>query len=240
MRRSEWLRWCRPGFAEAEALAEIVEAEGVGQGGAVATGAGGVVGLDDLVEDPAGDEEAEDAVFVGQRDEDREDDQVNDALGVLAVVHRADAGDEAEQGGEAGVGFAGRRVIAYAIDIRASREAAGIGTGASGRCACSGEFGGEAGFAEDCSADDAGALLAERLAAVLAEGSTFTIWMVGAVHANPPSLLKDAGIRDERKLLKGRGDEPAGGTASTSGCCRRGFTAAGAGRGLVCFGLLGC
>ena len=63
--------------------------------------------LDDLIADPAGDEEAEDAVFVGELDEDGEDDEVDDAFGVLAVVHGADAGDEAEQGGEAGVGSAG-------------------------------------------------------------------------------------------------------------------------------------
>ena len=96
-----------PRFAEAETFAEIVEAEGIGERGAVAAGAGGVVGLDDLIADPAGDEEAEDAVLVGEADEDGEDDEVDDAFGVLAVVHGADAGDEAEQGGEAGVGFAG-------------------------------------------------------------------------------------------------------------------------------------
>jgi hypothetical protein len=47
-------------------------------------------------------------------DQDGEDDQVDDALGVLLVVHRADAGDEAEQRGEAGVGLAGDRRWHYA------------------------------------------------------------------------------------------------------------------------------
>ena len=98
-----------PGSAEAETLAEVVEAEGIGQGGAVAAGLGGVVGLDDLIADPAGDEEAEDAVLVGEGDEDGEDDEMNDSLGVLAVVHGSDAGDEAEQGGETGVGSPGWR-----------------------------------------------------------------------------------------------------------------------------------
>ncbi len=60
--------------------------------------------LDDLIADPASDEEAEDAVLVGERDEDGEDDEVDDALGILAVVHSADAGNEAEEGGQAGVG----------------------------------------------------------------------------------------------------------------------------------------
>ena len=96
-----------PGFAEAEALADVVETEGVGERGAVAAGACGVVGLDDHVGFPAGNEDAEDAVDVaGEDDEDGEDDEVDDALGVLLVVHGADAGDEAEEGGGAGVGGA--------------------------------------------------------------------------------------------------------------------------------------
>ena len=71
----------------------------MGERRAVASGARSVVGLDDLVADPAGDEETEEAVLVGEADENREDDQVHDTLGVLAVVHGADAGDEAEQSG---------------------------------------------------------------------------------------------------------------------------------------------
>ncbi len=74
---------CRAGagpcFAEAEPLAEIVEAEGIGKRGTVAAGLGGVMRLDDLIADPTCDEEAEDAVLVGERDEDGEDDEVNDA-----------------------------------------------------------------------------------------------------------------------------------------------------------------
>jgi hypothetical protein len=98
-----------PRSAEAEAFAEVVEAKGVGERCAVTAGFRGVVRLDDLVADPAGDEEAEDAVLVGERDEDSEDDEVDDAFGILAVVHGADAGDEAEQGGEAGVWLSGGR-----------------------------------------------------------------------------------------------------------------------------------
>jgi hypothetical protein len=55
-----------PCLAEAETLAEVVEAEGIGQRGAVAAGLGGVVGFNDLIADPTGDEEAEDAVLVGE------------------------------------------------------------------------------------------------------------------------------------------------------------------------------
>ena len=70
-----------PCLAEAEPLAEIVEAEGIGQGRAGETGAGGVVGVDGLIDDPAGDEEAEDTVDVaGQADEDGEDEEVDDPL----------------------------------------------------------------------------------------------------------------------------------------------------------------
>ena len=225
-----------PGFAEAEAFAEIIEAEGVGEGGAIAAGVGGVVGLDDLIADPAGDEEAEDAVFVGERDEDGEDDEVDDAFGVLAVVHGADAGDEAEQGGEAGVRFSGCRVVANAVDIGAGREAAGSRRLAPvGRCACSGESGGEAGFAEDSSADDAGTLLADWFAAVLAKRSMFTIWMVGAVHTNPPSCLKTLGLRTTKACVA-KGEGRRGGTDSTSRMLPPGVSRRlEPGLGLVCF-----
>jgi hypothetical protein len=156
-----------------------------------------VVRLDDLIADPAGDEEAEDAVLVGEGYEDGEDDEVDDAFGVLAVVHGADAGDKAEQGGEAGVGLSGDRrrrdgaggsVVYVGVGCWVSVRAAG-----RRRRAGSGESGGEAGFAEDSSADDTGTFLADWLAAVLAKRSMFTIWMVGAVHTNSPSCLKTLG-----------------------------------------------
>ena len=102
-----WRSVAGPCFAEAEAFAKIVEAERIGERRAIAAGLGSVVSFDDLIADPTGDEEAEDAVLVGEGDEDGEDDEVDDAFGVLAVVHGADAGDEAEEGGEAGVGFSG-------------------------------------------------------------------------------------------------------------------------------------
>jgi hypothetical protein len=90
-----------------------------------------VVCLDDLIADPAGDEEAKDAVLICQADEDGEDNEVDDALGILAVIHGADAGDEAEEGGEARVGFARGRwgrdgardgvvYVAVASDVGAS------------------------------------------------------------------------------------------------------------------------
>jgi hypothetical protein len=85
-----------PRPAEAEALAEIIQAEWIRERGAVAASASGVVCLDDLIADPAGDEETEDAVFMGQRNENSEDDKVNNALGELSVVHGSDARDDAE------------------------------------------------------------------------------------------------------------------------------------------------
>jgi hypothetical protein len=138
-----------------------------------------VVGFDDLIEDPAGDEEAKDTVFSGETDQNGKDDQVDDPLGVLAVVHGADAGNEAQKGGEAGVWLVGWwwrwRDGAFSRD------------GATDRIAGSGQFGEQAGLAEDGRANSAGALLAQRLAAVLAKGSSFTIRMVCAVHTKSPS-----------------------------------------------------
>ena len=80
--------------------------------------------FDDLIADPSSDEEAEDAVLVGEGDEDGEDDEVHDALGVLAVVHCADAGDESEESGEAGVWFSMHR-----RRDRAGRGIGGVGFG---------------------------------------------------------------------------------------------------------------
>ncbi len=85
-------------------VADVVQAEGVGKRGSGEAGAGSVIGVDSLVDDPAEGEELEDAADAG---EDGEDDEVNDAFGILAVVHGADAGNEAEQGGKRGVGQIG-------------------------------------------------------------------------------------------------------------------------------------
>jgi hypothetical protein len=147
-----------------------------------------VVGFENLIDDPAGDEDAEDAVFVGQADEDGEDDEMDDALGVLAVVHGSDARDDAEECGEAGIGLS-------SVDRRDSGAIGGIGISVATGSGCvwggagSGQLGGEARFAEDCGSNRAGALLAERFAAVLAKGSSFAIRMVCAVHTSPPSCM---------------------------------------------------
>jgi hypothetical protein len=66
-----------------------------------------MVSLDDLIADPAGDEETEDSIFIGEGDEEREDNEVHDTFGVLAVVHGADARNDAEQGGQTGVWSSG-------------------------------------------------------------------------------------------------------------------------------------
>jgi hypothetical protein len=107
--RRRWIAGC-PGFAEAEPVAQIIESEGVRQRGSVTAGPGGLIGLEDLVKDPSGDEEAKDAVLIHKTDENREDDQVDDSLGVLPVVHRSHTRDKAKQSRQAGVWFAiGRR-----------------------------------------------------------------------------------------------------------------------------------
>ena len=89
----------RPGSSEAETLAKIVQAKRIWERSAISTSFRSVVGLDHLIAHPAGDEESEDAVLVGETDKNREDYQVHNTLGVLAVVHSADAGDEAQQRG---------------------------------------------------------------------------------------------------------------------------------------------
>jgi hypothetical protein len=67
---------------------------------------------------------------------------------------------------------------------------AAIGITTGGRRRCAGELGCKAGFTIDGRADGAGALLAERLAAVLAKGNSFTIGMVSAVHTSFPSCTR--------------------------------------------------
>ena len=89
----------RPGFSEAKTLAKIVQAKRIWERSAIATSFRSVVGLDHLIAHPAGDEEPEDAVLVCETNENREDYQVYNTLGVLTIVHGADAGDEAQQCG---------------------------------------------------------------------------------------------------------------------------------------------
>ena len=159
----------------------------------------------------------------------------SNALGVLAVVHGSDAGNEAEQGGEAGIWFSGhgwRRDSSLSCVVRPA--AAGIGS-ASRWCAGSSELGSEAGFTEDGSADDTGTLRAQRFATVLAKGSSFSIRMVCAVHANPPSCLNTLGLRTTRSCVA-KGSWAWGRTDSTNwmlpvGVSRR----LDPGLGLVCF-----
>ena len=165
-----------------------------------------MVRLKRLVEDPCRDKDAKDAILVRERDENSEDNQVYDTFGVLAVVHGAHAGNEAEQEGDARVGRSGRRRNAAYV-VRNAFDRAGVGGSASRhglvarragdrisaeglRCAsCRGVRGGEtkleARFAEDGLPNGSGALDAQRLTAVLAEGFSFTIGMVRAVHARP-------------------------------------------------------
>ena len=72
-------------------------------------GAGGVVGFENLIDDPTCDEDAEDAMLVSQCNENGEDDEMDDSLGILAVIHRADAGDDAQKRSKNRVRFSGQR-----------------------------------------------------------------------------------------------------------------------------------
>jgi hypothetical protein len=67
----------------------------------------------------------------------------------------------------------------------AAVAATGSGRGRTG----TGEPGSEARFTEDGRPYDAGALLAQRFAAVLTKRYAFTFGMVGAVHTSFPSFM---------------------------------------------------
>jgi hypothetical protein len=87
-----------------------------------------------------------------------------------------------------------------------------VGIAAGGSVWRSGEFGSKAGLAVDGRADGAGALLAERLAAVLAKGNSFTIGMVGAVHTSLPSCTRRVvqGLTLGKSIARGCGRYGAG------------------------------
>jgi hypothetical protein len=62
-----------------------------------------MVRFDDLVEDPTEDEEKEDAIVMDEAGKDGKDDEMNDSLGILTVVHGAHAGNEAQESGQTGI-----------------------------------------------------------------------------------------------------------------------------------------
>ena len=83
---------------EAEALSNIVQTERIGNLEPIALGTRGLVGIENHVEDPAGDKHAEDFIHVVCKGcKHSEDDDVRNPLRELAVVHGAYAGNEAEQ-----------------------------------------------------------------------------------------------------------------------------------------------
>src|SRR6185312_16995298 len=100
-----------------------------------------------------------------------------DALRVLLVVHRAHARDEAQQRGHNRLRMAARNAR------RIARRRSGIARKSAGRRGRAGASPRKAGFAEHRAADGAFALLAQRLAAILAESHALAIGMIGAVHA---------------------------------------------------------
>jgi hypothetical protein len=53
-----------PGFPKTHALADVVETEGIGKREPIAAGNRGVIGLKRLINDPAKDEETEDAAHI--------------------------------------------------------------------------------------------------------------------------------------------------------------------------------
>ncbi len=92
-------------LAQVEPVAHIVQSERIGHRLAIAQSLGGVEGLERLVDDPGGDEDAEDPRNVAHADQHGEDHDMDQPFEELAVVHGADAGDEAENPGSAAAGL---------------------------------------------------------------------------------------------------------------------------------------
>ena len=80
---------------DTQPLGNVIQAERIRQRQPIAPGKRRLVGVEDLVEDPRSHQDPEDPRVVAQAGQHREDDNVRDRLGVLPVVHRADAGNEA-------------------------------------------------------------------------------------------------------------------------------------------------
>jgi hypothetical protein len=121
-----------------------------------------VIGLEGLVQNPCADEDAEDAVVIGDADEHCEDDDVNQALEELAVVHGADPGDDTQNRGCYRAGCAcGRRDkrLLIALPRYGARFAENLPSG--------------------CIANAVGA---ERFAAILAIRRCSDILVIYAVH----------------------------------------------------------
>ena len=150
------------GAGEVEPVAYFVQTEWIGKRLAVAPRDCGVIGLKGLVQNPCADEDAEDTVVIGNADENCEDHDVNQALEELAVVHGADAGDDAQNRGCYRIGrTCGRR------DKRLLIGLPGYG----------------AGLAENLPPGGiANAVGAERFAAILAVRCCSDILVIYAVH----------------------------------------------------------
>ena len=112
--------------SHAQPGAEIIEPERIGQRQSIAPRLGRLGGVKDLIEDPRGDQQAEDKALIGKADEHGKNEHVGQRLDELPVVHGAHAGNETQEAGQDGmgvqagqVGFGGARVCA---DRRAARQ----------------------------------------------------------------------------------------------------------------------
>ncbi len=162
----------RAGAAKAKSVAEVVPAEWIRQGHAVAFCQCRVIRLKGLVEDPSPDKPPQNPVqVVGQAGQHDKDDEVDDALGILAVVHRAHTGNEAQKAGQHGIRFprTGRRCREEVGGRRADRSVA-----AGGRARCVALEGRTvpkgAGFAEDAGVDRTHGAGRKTPAALLTKG----------------------------------------------------------------------
>ena len=75
-------------------LAQIEYAKGIGQWTAIATGGGSLCSIENLVENPGNDQDTEQMEVLSRANQDDKDDNVEQCLDELPVVHGAHARNE--------------------------------------------------------------------------------------------------------------------------------------------------
>jgi hypothetical protein len=83
----------------AELATQIIQPERIGKGQSIPASFSRLMGVEDLVKDPGRNEQSEDAVLIGQADQNRKDQDVNQCLHKLAVIHGTHTRDEPQEGG---------------------------------------------------------------------------------------------------------------------------------------------
>src|SRR6185437_9740823 len=150
------------------------------------------VGVEDHVEEPRWNQPAKPVGSVRQVAKDRENEDVNESFGELAVIKRSHSGNKAEHGRES--------------RTRSARRSRVNGCWCVGRRSRNGSFqaSGEAILAIDHAADIALAALAKRLSTSTAVGACHLVCVNGAGHASTLLMELPMGYkpRESSVLLK--------------------------------------